>query len=84
MPDGNTVAVRIDPAIVRNPPLGRADEQAHAHKETVPTANVSNDNYGPPHQFGSIPCDDSGQQKIGPMSQIARDVHIPIKLGRLR
>jgi RHS repeat-associated protein len=84
MPDGNTASVRIDPAMVRNPPLGFADEQPHVHKETVPTANVSNGNYGPPHQSGSVPCDDCGQQKIGPMAQIAQDIHILIKKGRLR
>ena len=40
MPKGQTAAVRVDPAVVRNPPRGFADEVPHAHKEIVPTSEV--------------------------------------------
>ena len=60
MPDGNTASVRIDPAEIRNPPRGNADEVPHAHKEIVPTSNVLNGNYDHPNVSGSIACDDKG------------------------
>ena len=44
-PDGNTMAVRIDPPNNRVPPLGYADEVYHAHKEIVETIRVVNGNY---------------------------------------
>ena len=47
LPDGNTAAVRIDPATVRATPRGFADEVPHAHKEIVPTTEVINGNYRP-------------------------------------
>ncbi len=45
--DGNTAAVRVDPAMVRPKPKGFADEVPHAHKEIVPTSAVSAGNYPP-------------------------------------
>lgn len=46
-PDENTVGVRMDPANTRrNPPRGYADEVPHAHKETVPSSDATNGNYG--------------------------------------
>jgi hypothetical protein len=47
LPDGNTAVVRIDPATVRVSPKGFADEVPHAHKEIVPTAEITNGNYKP-------------------------------------
>jgi RHS repeat-associated protein len=41
MPKGQTAVVRIDPPASRTPLRGYADEVAHAHKEIVPTADVS-------------------------------------------
>ncbi len=43
--DGTTAAVRLDPAEVRSPPKGWADEVPHAHKEIVPSSAVQNGNY---------------------------------------
>jgi hypothetical protein len=43
--DGNTAAVRIDPAKVRPEPRGWADEVPHAHKEAVASSKVSEGNY---------------------------------------
>jgi RHS repeat-associated protein len=81
MSDGNTAAVRLDPATSRLPPLGRADEVPHAHKEIVPTSNVINGNYGPPKIAGTIECDDLGEVAASG-DYFAK--HIPIKKGRLR
>lgn len=54
--DGNTAAVRIDPANLKNI-KGYADEVPHVHKEVVPTAKVSNGNYP---QKAATTLDDSG------------------------
>lgn len=71
MPDGSTVAVRVDPPMVRTPPKGFADEVAHAHKEVVPTSAVTGGNYpaSAASKFG-----DTGLPSTGPA-----DAHIPIK-----
>lgn len=71
MPDGNTAAVRIDPASPRQPALGYADEVPHAHKETVSTSNVSGGNYKPKH---STALDDFCNLSTGPAA-----AHIPIR-----
>ncbi|MBI2807784.1 MAG: RHS domain-containing protein [Planctomycetes bacterium] len=71
MPDGNTVAVRLDPPMVRTPPKGFADEVKHAHKEIVPTSAVSGGNY-PPNAASKL--GDTGAPSTGP-----RDAHIPIQ-----
>ena len=70
--NGKTVAVRLDPAEVRTPPRGYADEVLHAHKETVPTSEVSAGNYS--HKAkGKTRFDDNGHP-----SSDQRAVHIPI------
>ena len=81
LPDGNTAAVRIDPAESRSPPLGRADEVPHAHKEIVPTSSVSSGNYGPPRISGSTLCDDTGNMA---MPNDFKGMHIEIKKGVLK
>jgi hypothetical protein len=43
--DGNTVSVRLDPAIRRTNSPGFSDEVPHAHKEIVPSDQVVNGNY---------------------------------------
>jgi RHS repeat-associated protein len=68
-PDGTTAAVRLDPAMVRTPPKGYADEVPHAHKEVVPTSSVVNGNY----QASSMKLDDHGNPATAP-----NKVHIPI------
>jgi hypothetical protein len=69
-PDGTTSAVRIDPAKLRNPPLGWADEVAHVHKEIVPSAKVVNGNYDPP--FATT------LDYLGNLSVVRSATHIPI------
>jgi len=69
--NGKTMAVRLDPAMQRNPPKGFADEKPHAHKESVPSAAVSNGNYSPTSS-GLTKFDDLGK----PSSDPGR-VHIP-------
>jgi len=69
--DGTTASVRIDPAKVRTPPKGYADEVTHVHKETVPTAKVTDGNYS---ARDATTYDDSGNQ-----STIKQDIHIPIE-----
>ena len=69
--DGTTASVRIDPAKVRTPPKGYADEVTHVHKETVPTAKVTDGNYS---ARDATTYDDSGNQSI-----IKQDIHIPIE-----
>jgi len=69
LPDGTTAAVRLDPAMVRTPPKGYADEVPHAHKEVVPTSSVVNGNY----QAASTKLDDHGNPATAP-----NQVHIPI------
>lgn len=71
--NGRVMAVRLDPAMQRNPPKGFADETPHAHKETLPTAEVSNGNYKPSAK-GLMKFDDAGQPSGDP-----RKVHIPTK-----
>jgi hypothetical protein len=72
LPDGNTAAVRIDPATVRTTPKGFADEVPHAHKEIVPTTNVTNGNYKPGKAVTTL--DDSCCATKNPA-----DTHIPTK-----
>ena len=61
--------VRTDPAKLRNPSLGRADEVAHAHKEIVPSAKVVNGDY----RGRATKLDD-----LGNPSTIHSATHIPI------
>ena len=72
LPDGNTAAVRIDPATVRVSPRDFADEVPHAHKEIVPTAEVTNGNYKPGKTVTTL--DDSCCATTNPAK-----THIPIK-----
>lgn len=72
LPDGNTAAVRIDPATIRANPKGFADEVPHAHKEIVPTVEVTNGNYKPGKTVTTL--DDSCCATINPAK-----THIPIK-----
>jgi hypothetical protein len=67
--DGNTAAVRIDPAMVRANPKGFADEVSHVHKEIVPSSAVSNGNYPP---SAATTLDDFGNPTTDP-----RLTHIP-------
>ncbi|WFR80907.1 RHS repeat-associated core domain-containing protein [Janthinobacterium rivuli] len=80
LPDGNTAAVRIDPAEKRTIPLGNADEVPHAHKEIVPTSSVANGNYAPPKISGAKLCDDTG--KLASAGDY-KAMHIEIKNGIL-
>ncbi len=73
--DGNTAAVRLDQAVERVPPLQRADEKPHAHKEVVQNDKVVDGNYSAPNQK----LDDLGNVKKGANAEIAQDVHIPIE-----
>jgi hypothetical protein len=73
--DGNTAAVRLDDAIIRNPPKNFADEVPHLHKEVVSTSELINGNYAKP----AIKFDDMGNIVTGPNKQTANLVHIPIK-----
>ncbi|HEV3191625.1 MAG TPA: RHS repeat-associated core domain-containing protein, partial [Polyangiaceae bacterium] len=68
--DGNTASVRIDPAKVRTPPKGWADEVPHAHKETVASSKVFNGNYDRPDVRYDDQCN---------VSEDMRAVHIEIK-----
>lgn len=70
--NGRTMAVRIDPATVRTPPKGFADEVAHAHKESVPTSAITSGNYSPKAP-DLLRFDDMGRVSTDP-----RAVHIPI------
>lgn len=80
LPDGNTAAVRIDPAEKRAIPLGNADEVPHAHKEIVPTSSVTNGNYAPPKISGAKLCDDTGKPAA---AGDYKAMHIEIKNGIL-
>jgi hypothetical protein len=71
MPDGTTAAVRVDPATVRTPPKGFADEVPHAHKEFVPTSAVQSGNYP---NSAATKLNDAGL----PAANKA-EAHIPIK-----
>ena len=68
--DGNTVGIRLDDAVVRDPPKGFADEVDHAHKEIVPTNKVTNGNYG---QGDATKYNDDNRQSNNP-----RETHIPL------
>jgi hypothetical protein len=57
-PGGCTAAVRIDPAVVRDPPQNKFDEKPHVHKEIVPTNKVSDGNY---HPRSAETYDDNGK-----------------------
>jgi len=69
LPDGNTIAIRIDPPKARPQLLGYADEVPHVHKEMVPTQKVIGGNYLPKHAKG---LDDDGMPSNDP-----RATHIP-------
>jgi len=69
LPDGNTIAIRIDPPKARPQLLGYADEVPHVHKEMVPTHKVTGGNYLPKHAKG---LDDDGIPSNDP-----RATHIP-------
>lgn len=71
MPDGTTAAVRVDPATVRTPPKGFADEIPHAHKEIVPTSAIQAGNYP---NSAATKLNDAGL----PAANKA-EAHIPIK-----
>jgi hypothetical protein len=70
--NGRTMAVRLDPPTVRNPPKGFADEVPHAHKESIPTSTVQNGNY--PNGPHVRKFDDAGNTSSDPTA-----VHIPTK-----
>ena len=72
LPDGNTAAVRVDPAMQRVKPKGFADEVPHAHKEIVPTSSVDGGNYKPSEVSSRL--DD-----LGNPSTNKADQHIPIE-----
>jgi RHS repeat-associated protein len=71
MPKGQTAVVRIDPPTERVPARGWADEVPHAHKEIVPTSEVSKrGNF----ERRPITLDDAAKKSTDP----AR-THIPIQ-----
>jgi len=72
MPDGNTAVVRVDPPTVRNPPRGFADEVAHAHKEIVPTTEITAGDYNSRVTRPTV-LDEHGNPNTN-----KRDTHIPI------
>ncbi|MBB0501201.1 hypothetical protein G7M38_03190 [Escherichia coli] len=80
LPDGNTVAVRIDPANPRSP-SHYADAVPHAHIETVPTSSVSNGNYRPRDVTGRHTAT-GGVSDRGTNPNHNADVHIPMSPGR--
>lgn len=80
LPDGNTVAVRIDPANPRSP-SHYADAVPHAHIETVPTSSVSNGNYRPRDVTGRYTAT-GGVSDRGTNPNHNADVHIPMSPGR--
>lgn len=80
LPDGNTVAVRIDPANPRSP-SHYADAVPHAHIETVPTSSVSNGNYRPRDVMGRHTATGGGSDR-GTNPNYNADVHIPMSPGR--
>ncbi|WP_375605562.1 hypothetical protein [Flavobacterium davisii] len=71
MADGNTVVVRVDPAMSRTPARGFADEVPHAHKEVVSTSDISAGDYG--RGASVTKYDDLNNVSTNP-----RDIHIPI------
>ncbi|QML58516.1 RHS domain-containing protein [Escherichia coli] len=80
LPDGNTVAVRLDPANPRSP-SHYADAVPHAHIETVPTSSVSNGNYRPRDVTGRHTAT-GGVSDRGSNPNHNADVHIPMSPGR--
>ena len=80
LPDGNTVAVRIDPANPRSP-SHYADAVPHVHIETVPTSSVSNGNYRPRDVTGRHTAT-GGISDRGTNPNHNADVHIPMSPGR--
>lgn len=80
LPDGNTVAVRIDPANPRSP-SNYADAVPHVHIETVPTSSVSNGNYRPRDVTGRHTAT-GGVSDRGTNPNHNADVHIPMSPGR--
>ncbi len=70
LPDGNTAVVRLDPPAIRDVPKGFADEVAHAHKEIVPTTEVTNGNYKPSKSVTTL--DDTCCATKNPL-----EIHIP-------
>ncbi|MEG8189293.1 RHS repeat-associated core domain-containing protein, partial [Escherichia marmotae] len=79
LPDGNTVAVRLDPAMQRTRPRGFADEVPHVHIESLPTSGVVNGNYGGRNNptVPVVKYDPSGNIAVTP-----QDSHIPMRPGR--
>ncbi len=80
LPDGNTVAVRLDPANPRSP-SHYADAVPHAHIETVPTSSVSNGNYRPRDVTGRHTAT-GGVSDRGTNPNHNADVYIPMSPGR--
>ena len=76
MEDGNTVGVRIDPAVQREVSLGQSDEVPHAHKEKIPTDKIRNGNYRDRH---AERFDDHGVIINTNSDEDIRRAHIPIK-----
>lgn len=79
LPDGNTVAVRLDPAKQRTRPKGFVDEVPHAHIESLPTSGVVNGNYGGKNNpvVPIVKYDASGNIAV-----TSPDAHIPMQPGR--
>lgn len=79
LPDGNTVAVRLDPAKQRTRPKSFADEVPHAHIESLPTSGVVNGNYGGKNNpvVPIVKYDASGNIAV-----TSPDAHIPMQPGR--
>lgn len=73
--NGRSVRVRLDPATVRNPPKGYADEVPHAHKEAVDTGPTPEDTASQ-DAANEIRYDDSGCPTTDKVAQ-----HIPINSG---
>jgi hypothetical protein len=71
MPKGRSAVVRIDPPKARIAPRGWGDEVAHAHKEIVPTAMISNRGNFP--ELRATTFDDGARRTLDP-----QQTHIPI------
>jgi len=73
--NGRSVRVRVDPAKVRNPPEGKADDVPHAHKETVDTGtDKDKEETASKDAKNEIKFDDTGCP-----STDWKDTHTPIK-----
>ena len=77
LPDGNTMAVRIDPTNPRSPPHF-ADARPHAHLESIPTSQVTAGNY----RGGTTYTDTKTISTKGTNRNHNADVHIPLKPGK--